>query len=231
MGANSPSSQTRSVLSPRRIDGGAWRIVDRWRDKVTSQDLPHEWTGSRKFRKSWGALSEQTQSKQQRSRVGSACIGKPMRDTASLVEEDSKFEIDLRAESDILDLKARCGKSERKDQCEVLWLIRRKRPKLVIGYGRCILSCAVLYHEQIRRGAWFLHDLSGDASQLSLLCMTRMECRHDVFHALGDVRDRRDGARVSVLTNRPRIAGWKGPNVERIWIPRSAKVFGDRLAT
>ena len=23
------------------------RIVDRWRDKETSQDLPHEWTGSR----------------------------------------------------------------------------------------------------------------------------------------------------------------------------------------
>ena len=36
--------------------------------------------------------------------------------------------------------------------------------------------------------------------------MIRMECRHDVFHALADVRDRRDGARVSVLTNSPHIA-------------------------
>ena len=70
-------------------------------NKETFQDLPHEWAGSTKFRESWGALSEQTQSKQQRSGVGSACIGKPMRDSASLVEEP-KFEIDLRAESDIL---------------------------------------------------------------------------------------------------------------------------------
>ena len=27
--------------------------------------------------------------------------------------------------------------------------------------------CTVLHHEHIRRGAWFLHDLSDDASQLS----------------------------------------------------------------
>ena len=36
--------------------------------------------------------------------------------------------------------------------------------------------------------------------------MTRFECRHDVFHALGNARDRRDGERVSFLTNRPHIA-------------------------
>ena len=73
--------------------GGELRIVYRWSDKEsenrmhgetcrrskkeTPKDLPHEWTGNTKFRKSWGALSEQTQSKQQRFGVGSACIGKP----------------------------------------------------------------------------------------------------------------------------------------------------------
>ena len=70
--------------------------------------------------------------------------------------------------------------SYRKDQREILCLIRKKRPKHVIGYGRCILLCTVLCHEQITRGAWFLHDLSGDASQLTLLCMIRLECRRDV---------------------------------------------------
>ena len=36
--------------------------------------------------------------------------------------------------------------------------------------------------------------------------MIRLDCRHDVFHALGDARDRRDGERVSFLTNSPHIA-------------------------
>ena len=94
----------------------------------------------------------------------------------------------------------------RKDQRNILWLIRKKHPKLVIGCGKCILFCTVLYHEQIRRGAWFLHDLSGNASQLSLPCMIRLECRQEVFHALGNSRDRRDGDRVSFLTNSPHIA-------------------------
>ena len=40
----------------------------------------------------------------------------------------------------------------------------------------------------------------------SLPCTIRLECRHDVFHALGDARDRRDGERVSFLTNSPHIA-------------------------
>ena len=95
---------------------------------------------------------------------------------------------------------------DRKDEREILWLIRKKCPKRVIGCGKCKLFCTVLYHEQIRRGAWFLHDLSGDASQLSLPCMIRLECRNDVFHALGDARDRRDGERVSFLTYSPHIA-------------------------
>ena len=66
----------------------------------------------------------------------------------------------------------------------------------------------VLFLEQVRRGAWFLHDLSGNALQLSLPCMIRLECRHDVIHALGNARDRRDGERVSFLTNR-RVKGSK----------------------
>ena len=37
----------------------------------------------------------------------------------------------------------------------------------------------------------------------SLLCMIRLECRHDVFHALGNARDRE---RASFLTNSPHIA-------------------------
>ena len=40
--------------------GGERRIIDRWRDKETAQDLLQEWTGSTKFRKSWGVLSERT---------------------------------------------------------------------------------------------------------------------------------------------------------------------------
>ena len=55
-------------------DGGEWRIVDRWDDKEsdnlqhretcsrgdkeTPQDLPQEWTGSTRFRKSWGVLRD-----------------------------------------------------------------------------------------------------------------------------------------------------------------------------
>ena len=34
--------------------------------------------------------------------------------------------------------------------------------------------------------------------------MIRMECRHDVFHELGDARDRRDG--VNFFTNSPHVA-------------------------
>ena len=125
----------------------------------------------------------------------------PAGDDLSLDENGGIFDLRPKSQQD-----KRWNLSDRKDQREILWLIRKKRPKLVIGCGKCILFCTVLYHEQIRRGAWFLHDLSGDASQLSLPCMIRLECRHDVFHALGDARDRRDGERVSFLTNSPHIA-------------------------
>ena len=153
-----------------------------------SQDLLQEWTGSTRFRKPWWeVLSEQTQPP---------------------AEDD--FPPDVKGE--ILDLRpnAQQGKRwnlrDRKDQREILWQIRKKCPKLVIGCGKCVLFCTVLYHEQIRRGARFLHDLSGDASQLPLPCMVRSEYRHDVFQALGDARDRRDGERVSFLTNSPHVA-------------------------
>ena len=168
-------------------DGGERRIVDRWGDKETSQDLPQEWTASTRFRKSWRVLKEQTQPP---------------------AEDD--FSPDVKG--DILDLRPisqqgkRWNLSDREGQREILWLIRKKRPKLVIADGGCTLCSTVLYHEQIRRGAWFLHDLSGDASQLSLPCIIRLECRHDFFHALGNARDRRDGGRVSFLTNSPHIA-------------------------
>ena len=160
--------------------------VDRWGDKEISQGLLQEWTRSTRFTV-LGVLSEKTQPP---------------------AEDD--FSADVKG--DILDFRTtsqqgkRWNSSDRKDQREILWRIRKKRPKLVIGYGKCILFCTVLYHEQIRRGAWFFHDLSGDASQLSLQCMISLECRHDVFHALGDARDRRDGERVSFVTNSPHIA-------------------------
>ena len=136
-----------------------------------------------------------------------------MRDTASLVEEEPKFEIDLRAESDILDLRptSQQGKEwnlrDRKDQREVFVADTQEVPETCHRMRQVhILFCTVLYHEQVRRGAWFLHDLSGDAPQLSLPCVIRLECRHDVFHALGNARDRRDGERVSILTNNTHIA-------------------------
>ena len=61
-------------------------------------------------------------------------------------------------------------------------------------------------HLYFRRGAWFLHDLSGHASQLSLPCMTRLECRSVVFDAQGDAGGMWDGERTSFLTNSPHIA-------------------------
>ena len=123
--------------------------------------------------------------------------------------------------------------SDRKDQREILWLIRKKRPKLVIGYGKCVLFCTVLFHEQIRRGAWFSHDLS-NSLQLSLPCMVRLECRHGVFHALCNARDRRDGERVSFLTNSPHIARKVEGTNRRENLDselKSARVFGNKLAT
>ena len=105
-----------SDISKRResivcsTDGGERRIVDRWGDKEsenrmhgatcrwgnkeTFQDLPHEWTGSTKFRKSWGALGEQTQSKQQRSGVGSTfdpLRSKARSETSEIKQISEKF--------------------------------------------------------------------------------------------------------------------------------------------
>ena len=173
-------------------------------DKEMPQDLPQEWTGSTRFRKSWEVLSNYESENRELRETCSSDIEQ----TQPLAGDD----LSLDETGDILDLQpnSQQGKrwdlSDRKDQREILWLIRKKRPKLLIGCGKCILFCTILHHEQIRRGAWFLHNLSGNALQLSLLCMIRLECRHDVFHALGNARDRRDGERVSFLTNSPHIA-------------------------
>ena len=199
---------------------GKWRIVDRWRDKEsenqkhrktcsrtdkgTPQDVLQEWTGSTRFRKSWEVPSDNESENHEHMETCSTDIEQ----MPPPAEDD--FSLDVNG--GILDLRPtsqqgkRWNLCDRKDEREILWLIRKKRPKLVIGYAKCILFCTVLYHEQIRRGAWFLHDLSGDALQLSLPCMIRLECRPDVFHALGNASDRRDGERVSFLTNSPHIA-------------------------
>ena len=162
-------------------DGGEWRIVDRWDakearimstwrleaggDKETPQDLPQEWTGSTRFRKSWGVLSDQKSENREHRETCSSDI-----EQMQPLEEDD-FLLDVNG--GILDLRPTSQQSNRwnlrnrKHQRNILWLIRKKHPKLVTGCGKCILFCAVLYHEQIRRGAWFLHDLSGNASQLS----------------------------------------------------------------
>ena len=84
--------------------------------------LHQVWTGRARFRKSVEVLSEQT---------------KPS------AESDFSPEV----KGDILDLRPTQQQGRRwnlpdpKDQREILWLIRRKRPKLVIGYGRCIQFC------------------------------------------------------------------------------------------
>ena len=51
-----------------------------------------------------------------------------------------------------------------------------------------------------------MRDPSGNALQLSLPYMIRLVCKHDLFHAHGNARDRRDGERVTFLTNSPHIA-------------------------
>ena len=95
---------------------------------------------------------------------------------------------------------------EASEACHRIWFdCRRQLPSQGKCRRRCVLFCTVLYHEQIRRGAWFLHDLSGDASQLSLPFMIRLECRHDVVHARGDARGRWGGERASFLTKSPDI--------------------------
>ena len=191
-------------------DGGEWRIVDRWDEKGSENHEPPTRSASRVDRKHKVQKVLGRCCATMKVRIKSTA--RPVAATSNKCSHQQETTLSLDENGGIFDLrpKSQQGKrwnlSDRKDQREILWLIRKKRPKLVIGCGKCILFCTVLYHEQIRRGAWFLHDLSGDASQLSLPCMIRLECRHDVFHALGDARDRRDGERVSFLTNSPHIA-------------------------
>ena len=141
-------------------------------DKETPQDLPQEWTRSTRFRRSWGVLSDHKSENGEHRETCSSNI-----EQMQPLEEDD-FLPDVNG--GILDLRPtsqqgnRWNLRNRKDQRKILWLIRKKHPKLVIGCGQCILFCTVLYHEQIRRGAWFLHDLNGNASQPSLPCMIRL---------------------------------------------------------
>ena len=75
-----------SDISKRResnvcsTDGGEWRVVDRWGDKESEnhkhqktccwgdkerpQDLPQDWTGGTRFRKSWEVLCDYESDKQ-----------------------------------------------------------------------------------------------------------------------------------------------------------------------
>ena len=75
--------------------------------------------------------------------------------TQPLAEDDFLLDVN----GGILDLRPtsqqgkRWNLSGRNDQRKNLWLIRKKRPKLLIGCGKCILFCTVLCHEQIRRRA------------------------------------------------------------------------------
>ena len=169
----------RDLLSPHDSQGGPkLSDISRRRESIvcsTDGGEWREWTGSTIFRKSWGVLCDFENENQMHSKTCSSDIEQmqpPVGDDFSLDENGGIF--DLRPKSQ---QGKRWNLSDQKDQRAILWLIRKKRPKLVIGCGKCILFCTVLYHEQIRRGAWFLHDLSGDASQLSLPCMIRLECR------------------------------------------------------
>ena len=87
------------------------------------------------------------------------------------------------------------------------------------------LSCTT----NSERGAWFLHNLSGYASQLSLPCVIRLECRHDVFHSLGDARGEWYVERANFLTNIAK--GCKDPNVVMISSPKSVRVFAKKYVT
>ena len=115
--------------------------------------------------------------------------------------------------------------NEPRDQRDVLGWIREKRPKLVSGScpcaagdrggggdhllgmrrRKCIMFRTILHHEQLRRGAWFLHDVLNGA-----WC-----------------RQRQVGRRTSKLPyeqsqSRGRI------QASRVWIPRSAKVSANK---
>ena len=58
--------------------------------------------------------------------------------------------------------------------------------------------------------------------------MIRLECSHDVFHALGDARGKWDGRarRVHTLP-----AGGKDLKVVRLSIPKSVRVFVNKYVT
>ena len=122
-------------------DGGEWRIADRWGDEgsenlqhretcsrgdeETPQDLPQEWTGSTRFRKSSGVLCDnECENFQHRETCGS-----DIEQMQPLAEDDVLPDVS----GGILDLRPtsqqgkRWNLRNRKDQREMLWLIRKKR--------------------------------------------------------------------------------------------------------
>ena len=143
----------------RTSDGGDLKVVDNWGQEVMKQHSPREWTGSTRFRKAWRILYDQP--------------GAPV---------DAVGILDFLLTSHHA---KRWNLNDPKDQREGMCLIREQRPRLVLGScrnaGRVMqertpcwesveghaICFAVLYHEQLSRGVWFLHDLSGYASQLS----------------------------------------------------------------
>ena len=179
MGANPPSSPTRSQggpklsdISKRResivcsTDEGERRIVDRWGEKETPQDLLQEWVGSTRFRKSWRVLSEQTQPP---------------------AEDD--FSPDVKG--DILDGRPTSQQGKRrnfgdpKDPREILWLNRENRSKFVVGSGMCRLFCTVLYPEQIRQ-AGRTHKGTSESPNMTSRCVAKeysTEPRPDLLSA------------------------------------------------
>ena len=93
------------------------------------QDLSQEWTGSTRFRKSWEVLSE-SENREHRETCSSDIehTQPPAGDDLSL--DENRGILDLRPNSQ---QGKRWNLSDREDQCEILFLIRKKRPKLVIG--------------------------------------------------------------------------------------------------
>ena len=99
-------------------------------DRETPQDLPREWAGSTRFRMSWWVLCDYESEKLQHRET----YGNDIEQAQPLAEDDILPDVN----GGILDFRPTSQQgtwwdlSNRKDQREILWLIRKKRPKLVI---------------------------------------------------------------------------------------------------
>ena len=188
--------------STMQTDGGERRIVARCKEKETSQDLPENRRSSR-FRKSWEVLSDQ---KEATSRVTSRGMCWVTSWTFDPHHSNAKKK----------------NLSDTKDQRDILWLVSEKRPKLVFGSGMCMLFWTVLYHLQIKRRAWFLHDLGGDASQLSLPCMIRMVCMISSTRSVA--QDRGDTESKIKLPRTQSTHSQTGGRIEKIERERESQI-------